>query len=189
MLSEEMPVTTPVELIKRLHQHRAWVNENLLTAAGRLSDEQQRKVFAIGQGSVWKSLLHLYAAEYVWLEALTGNESGVAPGDSPGQIPGNQQGPGAIASLEELQTKWSELQNRWNQYLSKLTTESLDETVSRIRGNGQKLGARRSDVLLHICTHGQYTAAQTVNMFRQLGVDKLPETMLMAMARQEAAAS
>jgi uncharacterized damage-inducible protein DinB len=189
MLSGEKSVTTPVDLIKRLHQHRAWVNENLLSAAGRLSDEQQRKVFAIGQGSVWKSLLHLYAAEYVWLEALMGNENGVAPGDSPGQIPGNQQGPGAIASLKELQTKWLELQNRWNQYLSKLTTESLDETVSRVRGNGQKLGARRSDVLLHICTHGQYTAAQTVNMFRQLGVDKLPETMLMAMARQEAAAS
>ena len=62
-----------VELLQRLHQHRAWVNGNLLTAAAALSDEQLRSAFQIGQGSVWKSLLHLYAAENVWLEALLGN--------------------------------------------------------------------------------------------------------------------
>jgi hypothetical protein len=41
-------------------------------------------------------------------------------------------------------------------------------------------------VLLHVCTHAQYTTAQVQNMFRQTGLDKLPETMLMALARQEA---
>ena len=63
-----------VELLQRLHQHRAWVNRNLLTAAANLSDGQLRSPFAIGQGSVWKSLVHLYAGEYVWLEALLGND-------------------------------------------------------------------------------------------------------------------
>ena len=51
-----------IELLQRLHQHRAWVNGNLLTAATVLSDEQLRSPFPIGQGSVWKSLVHLYAA-------------------------------------------------------------------------------------------------------------------------------
>src|SRR5262249_30664244 len=64
-----------IELLQRLHQHRAWVNGNLLTAAATLSHEQLRSEFQIGQGSVWKSLVHLYAAEYVWLEALLGTRS------------------------------------------------------------------------------------------------------------------
>jgi len=59
-----------VDLVKRLHQHRAWVNGNLLNAAAQLSDEQLRSQYQIGQRSIWKSLVHLYAAEYVWLEAL-----------------------------------------------------------------------------------------------------------------------
>ena len=41
-------------------------------------------------------------------------------------------------------------------------------------------------MLLHVCTHAQYTTAQLVNMLRQLGVDRLPDVMLISMARQEA---
>ncbi len=48
---------------------------------------------------------------------------------------------------------------------------------------------RRSDVLLHVCTHASYTTAQVVNMMRQLGVSPLPEVMLIALARQEMAGS
>jgi uncharacterized damage-inducible protein DinB len=94
-----------IELLQRSHQHRGWVNTNLLATAAALSDEQLRSAFPIGQGSVWKSLLHMYAAENVWLETLLGNEAFLVPGDLPGKIPGNQQGEGAITELNELRQK------------------------------------------------------------------------------------
>jgi hypothetical protein len=50
---------------------------------------------------------------------------------------------------------------------------------------GARLATRRSDVLLHVSTHAQYTTAQIVNMLRHVGVQKLPETMLISLARQE----
>ena len=152
-----------VELIRRLHQHRAWVNGNLLTAAANLSEEQLRAPFPIGQGSVWKSLLHLYGAEYVWLEALLGND--------------------------DLRQKWQALERRWAGYLAALTPEALDELVSKkitSSGLGKRFATRRADVLLHVCTHAHYTAAQVVNMLRQVGADRLPDTMLISLARQEA---
>jgi uncharacterized damage-inducible protein DinB len=37
---------------------------------------------------------------------------------------------------------------------------------------------------MHVCTHAHYTAAQVVNMLRQIGVE-LPETMLITLARKE----
>jgi uncharacterized damage-inducible protein DinB len=49
-----------------------------------------------------------------------------------------------------------------------------------------RFGSRRADVMLHVCTHAQYTTAQVVNMLRQIGVEKLPDVMLIALARQEA---
>src|SRR5277367_2926493 len=106
-----------VDLVKRLHQHRAWVNGNLLNAAAKLSVEQLRAPFQIGQGSIWKSLVHLYGAEYVWLEALLGNEDAVVQGDLPGKIPGNQQGEGGITELDDLRQKWSAQEQRWIGYL------------------------------------------------------------------------
>src|SRR6516165_3967239 len=112
-----------VALIERLHQHRAWVNQSLLEAASSLSDAQLRKPFAIGQGSIWKSLTHLYAAEFVWLGALQGYDDLITRGDVPGKLPGNQEGEGAIQSLAELRAKWSALQARWTAYLASLAPE------------------------------------------------------------------
>jgi uncharacterized damage-inducible protein DinB len=179
-------MTTALSLIQRLHQHRAWVNDHLLVAVSALSDEQLRQAFQIGQGSIWKSLLHLYAAEFVWLEALLGNDNVLVQGDLLGALPGNQMGEGGIASLAELRQKWTQLQQRWERYLADLSAESLDEPVYRVAAStGQRFATRRLDVLLHVCTHAQYTTAQVVNMLRQLGVTQLPETMLISLARRE----
>jgi uncharacterized damage-inducible protein DinB len=183
-------MATSTSIIQRLHQHRAWVNENLLAAAEALNEEQLRREFEIGQGSVWKSLVHLYAAEFVWLEAMLGHEDPIVQGDLPGKIPGNQLGEGKIASLAELRQKWQELQGRWEQYLAKLKPEALDELVYKIvMSTRQRMATKRSDVLLHVAMHAHYTSAQVVNMLRQLGVEKLPETMLISLARKEAAGS
>ena len=175
-----------ISLIRRLHQHRQWSNKKLLDVAARLSEQSLRQTFEIGQGSIWKSLLHLYAAEYVWLEALTGNEDPLAPGDAGGKLPGNQEGPDAIESLSELQARWSDLDERWSRYLAELAPDSLGESVFKINlMTGQRAGTRRSDVLLHVCTHAQYTTAQAINMMRHVGVAQLPDPMLISLARQE----
>lgn len=175
-----------VELLQRLHQHRAWVNGNMLTAATTLSNEQLQSSFPIGQGSIWKSLLHLYAAEHVWLEALLGNEGFLVPGDLPGKLPGNQQGEGGVTDLADLRLKWSELEKRWTGYLANLSSAALEEAVYRTSSSGQRFVTRRSDVLMHVCTHAHYTAAQVVNMLRHAGIERLPETMLISLARHEA---
>ena len=176
-------------LIRRLHQHRTAVNQLLLAAAESLTDEQLHRPLEIGQGSLWKSLTHLFAAEYVWLEALHGNEQPVAPGDSPVGLPGNQTGPSPLGSLAELRNEWSELDQRWGGSLAALRVEQLGELIYKtsIRSvAGQRLGLARSDVLLHVCTHAQYTAAQVVNMLRQVGAPVLPDVMLISLARREA---
>jgi uncharacterized damage-inducible protein DinB len=178
-----------IRLIKRLHQHRAWANGNLLTAAAQLSDEQLHATFEIGQGSIWKSLVHMHAAEFVWLETLLGNETALFPGDLPGMIPGNQQGEGGIKDLSDLREKSAAQEQRWTAYLAGLSPDSLDEVIHRSRqvgGQTVRFGCRCSDALLHVCTHAHYTTAQVVNTLRHCGLEKLPEVMLIAMARMEA---
>jgi uncharacterized damage-inducible protein DinB len=182
-----MSATDVIDVIRRLHQHRSWVNHKLLDTAGSLSDEALRRPLAIGQGSLWKSLTHLYAAEYVWLAALQGEKSALTPGDVPGKLPGNQEGEGAARSLAELKGRWGELEARWNAYLQQLTAEQLKHDVVKVSSAGVQISTRRLDVLLHVCTHAHYTTAQVVNMLRQLGAAQLPDPMLISLARQEAA--
>jgi uncharacterized damage-inducible protein DinB len=178
-----------VAVLRRLHQHRAWVNEGLLKTAAGLGEEQLKQPLAIGQGSIWRSLYHMYGAEYVWLGALEGNESPTVPGDATGKLPGNQELEGGARTLAELTVAWRELEARWQAYLGKLSPASLDDTVYKKRTSStdtKRYATRRADILLHVCTHAHYTAAQVINMFRQCGVTELPPSMLIQLARDEA---
>ncbi len=163
-----------------------WVNQRLLAAVRPLTRSELHRELPIGQGSVWRTLTHLLAAEYVWLEALLGDEEPLLPGDASGRLPGNQAGEKPIASLDELARKWRELDRRWEKYLSDLGPDSLDDTVYKISTSsnlGKRLGAKRSDILLHVCTHAQYTTSQLINMLRQLGQADPPDVMLISFAR------
>lgn len=175
-------------LVNRLHEHRIWVNQKLLSAASELSDEQLRRSLPIGQGSVWKSLLHMYAAEYVWLNTLLGDPTATCPGDVAGKLPGNQEGEGGIQTLPLLEERWQALDTRWIEHLNTLTEAALDETIYRVStssNGGQKRAASEADILLHVCTHAHYTTAQVMNMLRQLGVTDLPDPMLISLARRQ----
>lgn len=165
-----------LQLIRRLHQHRAWANRKLCAAAATLTDEQLHRPFDIGRGSLWATLIHLYAAEYAWLEALGGKAEVPLPAD------------GAFANLEELQVAWTALDRRWDRYLGDLTPARLDLSVhKRSTAAGLIFATPASDVLLHVATHAQYTAAQAVNMLRRLGTSPtaLPDLQLVTMSRQE----
>jgi len=172
---------TAVSTLQRLHHHRAWANEKLVEAAATLSPQQLHRPFVIGQGTVWRSLLHMYAAEYVWLETILGDDDPLCPGDVRGQLAGNQLGENPIESLDELRKKWAALEARWQEYLADLRADSLDEPVRRrttvVSGN-QPFVCTRSDVLLHVCLHAHYTEAQVINMLRHLGTKDLPPRML-----------
>ena len=106
----------------------------------------------------------------------------------PGRQPRNQQGEGAVTGPDDLRGWWAELKGRWDAYLAELTPEALDEPVYKVStspGRGRRFGTRRADVLLHFCTHAQYTAAQAVIMLRQAWAAELPDVMLISLARQE----
>src|SRR5262249_30089613 len=137
--------------IRRLHEHRAWVNDKLRAAARTLDDESLRRPLAIGQGSLWKNLTHMYAAEYVWLACLLGDEQALLPGDVADKLPGNQEGQGGIRSTAELVERWESLELRWRSYLDSLSEASLDDLVPKVSSNGKRTTTRRLDILLHVC--------------------------------------
>ena len=162
-----------VELIRRLHEHRRWANGRLLASAAVLGEAELRRPFQMGRGSLWATLVHLYGAEHVWLEVLLGRAEAVPPG------------PGSFESLEQLQVAWTALDRRWQRYLDELTDARLDRPVVRVRANGARSETPARDVLMHVCTHAQYTSAQAVNMLRQLGAP-VPDLQLITLSREGA---
>jgi uncharacterized damage-inducible protein DinB len=162
-----------ITILRRLHQYRTWCNRQLLHACRPLSAEQLHAPFEIGQGSVWKSLVHLLAAESLWLDAFEGRP------DSPVPCEADFKG------LEELADRWADLDRRWLEALARLDGSDLERPVLRADLQNQCFSFDRVDAHLQVCTHAAYTAAQLINMLRRLGVAPLPNCMLVAMAYGE----
>jgi uncharacterized damage-inducible protein DinB len=174
--------------VRRMHEHRVWADRLIFEAASKLAEEGLHREFPIGQGSVWKSLCHMWGAETVWIGAVEGDESCVPPGDDPTKIPGNQLGLDGMKSLSELGSRWEELHGRWGNWLGNLTAEQLEKPVWRksyLFNPPKRVQTGCYDVHLHVCLHAHWTAAQVVNMLRSLGVQPLPNVMHISMARQQ----
>jgi uncharacterized damage-inducible protein DinB len=152
---------TSLGLIRRLRQHQRWANRGLVAACRPLSPGQLRRPFPIGQGSVLATLIHLYAPEFVWLAAMEGDPHSVSPFSV------------RFDTVAELEAAWATLDARWDAFYGRLTEADLDRPVTKVSissGAGLTFVTPLSDVLLHVFTHAQYTAAQLKNMLRHLGV-------------------
>jgi uncharacterized damage-inducible protein DinB len=162
-----------IQILRRLHQYRAWSNRQLLNACSPLSAEQLHAPFEIGQGSVWKSLVHLLAADSLWLDAFEGRPDSPVPCEAD------------FKDLQELADRWADLDRRWLDALARPDVSDLERPVVRADLRNQRFTMDRLDAHLQVCTHAAYTAAQLVNMLRHLGVAPLPNCMLVAMAYAE----
>lgn len=132
---------------------------------------------AMGQGSARATIVHLYAAEAAWMEAISGVVEPVSPFSR------------RFASMDELAEAWGELNARWADYYDRLIEAELDRPITKrstSSGAGRTFATPAGDVLMHLFTHSQYTAAQLKNMLRQLGVDPLPDVMLITQSRMDA---
>src|SRR5262249_20993984 len=96
----------------------AWCNRQLLHACRPLSAEQLHAPFEIGQGSVWRSLVHLLAADSLWLDAFEGRPDSPAPCEAD------------FKDLQELADRWADLDRRWLDALARLDGSDLERPSS-----------------------------------------------------------
>jgi len=154
-------MTSAIDTIQVMHDHRRWTRAKALGLLRSLDDATLRRPFPMGPGSLLGVLVHCYGAEVVWLNVL----ERIDPATN---IPSAD----AFPSLGALELAWSELDARWQRYWSTLTPATLDEPAVRRRGD-RDFTTTTAEVLLHVCTHQHYHMSQFVNMLRQL--DSLPE--------------
>jgi uncharacterized damage-inducible protein DinB len=159
--------------IRRLHEHRIWTRAKILAAARACSDEELRRPFEMGVGSLFGSIVHLWGAEMVWANVLE-------EGDPALMIPPAS----AFPTLTALEEAWKPLDARWAKLLARADDGAfLAKAFPRVR-DGKSYITNAHDIYLHVCTHQHYHAAQISNMLRQLGKALGPNDLIV-MAREQ----
>jgi len=136
----------------------------ILDAARPLTDEQYRRPFPIGPGSLARIFTHTYISEWYYVERLRASD--VAPYD---QWDIRDDNPPAFPELER---RWSEQARRTRDTLASITDWSapVRYTVTSDDGKTWRVAATLGDVATQLGLHEMYHRAQALNVLRQLGV-------------------
>jgi len=160
--------------ILELYEYNRWANGRILDAVSHLTEDQLTQDLGNSFPSVRDTLVHMLAAEWVWLSRWNGV--------SPTRMPANWK----ESSYQELTGHWETVEGEQLQFLSGLDEGSLDEVISYRTTAGQPLQSSLSQMLRHVVNHSTYHRGQVVTMLRQLGAEA-PATDLILFFRTAAA--
>src|SRR5713226_3028539 len=100
-------MVTP-ELLRLLFQYNQWADRRTLDACASLTNEQFTRDLGSSFRSVRDTLAHIYGAEWIWNERITGHSpSGLPPGT-------------VFPDLASVRAKLEEMDSYYLDYVSKL---------------------------------------------------------------------
>jgi uncharacterized damage-inducible protein DinB len=159
--SVEMPYDAPsIDILRRYQNYSDWATLRLLKQANQFTAQQLDRDWQMGQGSLRKTLLHIYDAECWWQKNW--NHESVPFPRSPIDV-----------TTDELIESWQHMAMNRRIALETMGQAGIEETVHCDFGGGP-LRFRVSESMIQLCVHGTLHRAQANNMLRNLGVNVLP---------------
>ncbi len=163
--------------IRHLFDYTEWANALTLNAAAELSDEDLRRDFKISHCSIFATLLHMAAAEWIWLERWHGRSPAAKEAWSLWTTD-------SCADLLVLNQRWREVIERRAKFISELEEPVLAAELSFKLLSGDPNSLRLVDQMQHVANHATLHRGQVVGMIRQLGIAP-PATDLVFYLRRE----
>ena len=151
------PVRTPDDLNDLLAFGR-WANDKICESVAQLDDAAFASEAGGSFGSVRGTLLHMYGADWVWLERFHGR--------SPRSMPEPSE---PVTTLAQVRAKWEPIQDQLREFAARATLADLGRSLSYTSFAGEPFQRILSDALVHLVNHGTYHRGQVVTLLRQLG--------------------
>lgn len=137
----------------------------MLDAILKLSPEQLDMTIISSFDSIRKTIMHTYAAEYIWLQRLQLAENPVWVGNDTDK------------SIEEVCKHWLEVSEAFKVFVEKqFDDKALEHVVQYYNLQKTMFKTPVFEVLTHVFNHATYHRGQLVTMMRQAGVTQIPGT-------------
>jgi uncharacterized damage-inducible protein DinB len=134
------------DYLRRQFNYNEWANREVLNAFRAHGGATERSL---------ELMAHILSAESLWLERLKQQ-----PQSSPVW---------PKANLEECERRAAEMARLWREYLERITTGDLSETVSYKNSKGEPWESTIMDVLSHVIMHSAYHRGQIASHMRASG--------------------
>ena len=155
-----------VTALRDLLTYTAWASRRLVDAAAQLTPDQLVRDFGTADKSVLGTLVHIFAADRVWMSRV----EGIAPTAFVSS---------ADYHLSVLQNDWPEVHHRWLHWVDGLTDEAAAATISYPDLRGNRWQQPPWQIVLHVVNHGTHHRGQVSGFLRAMGETPAPVDLSM----------
>ncbi len=149
-------MSVPAEVLRTHLEYSAWASRRLVDIAAQLSPEELTRDFGTADRSVLDTLVHVFAADRLWLSRLAG-------GPHPSFIADRDR------SLEVLQNEWPPLYGRWIEWAQGINDEQARAAVKYKDMSGRDWQQPLWQLVLHVVNHGTHHRGQVAGFLRSMG--------------------
>ena len=149
-------MTISADILRNHLEYTAWASKRLVDTAATLSEEDLTRDFQTADHSVLGTLVHVYAADRIWLARLT-------------QAPSGPFTTEADYRLSVLEEEWPALQERWRGWASHLTDEAAGANLAYKDTKGNPYSQPVWQLIFHVVNHGAHHRGQVSGFLRALG--------------------
>jgi uncharacterized damage-inducible protein DinB len=158
------------ELLDQYAGYNSWANKKILELAETLDAEQQHREIASSFSSLYKTIFHMWGAEMVWRRRLY-SEATTIEGDP------------FTGSMKKLSETLQQQDQELVSYVMSKNNDTLKQKLSYRNSRGQEFSEPIYLILMHLFNHNTYHRGQLVTLFRQLKIEKIPQTDFIAWVR------
>ncbi len=151
-----MGAMTPSELSLLVDYHY-WARDRMLDAVAALPHAEYVKARGNSFGSIRETVVHLYSAEWIWLERWHGH------------FPATALDPDRFPDIAVVREAWAALEKDVRAYVVGLDSVRVDERVRYRNLKGVEAESSRWTMLQHVVNHASYHRGQVTTMLRQAG--------------------
>ena len=161
------------ELLQQLASYNIWANQKIMEVILTLPDEKQVAEVPSSFSSLYKTVLHMWDAESIWWQRMKLHERLIVPSE-------NFNG-----SMKDIINGLIQQSTQWLDWVSSASDIALDHVFQYQNSKKEQFKQPIYQMMLHVFNHDTYHRGQLINMLRQLGVEKLPQTDFIVWSRSK----
>lgn len=161
------------ELLQQFATYNIWANQKIMELILSLPEEKQMAEVPSSFNSLYKTVLHMWDAESAWWQRMKLQERLVIPSE-------NFNG-----TIKDLVNGLMQQSAQWLDWVSSASDIALDHVFQYQNSKKEQFKQPIYQMMLHVFNHGTYHRGQLINMLRQLGVEKLPQTDFIVWSRKK----
>jgi uncharacterized damage-inducible protein DinB len=159
------------EILQQFAAYNIWANQKIMDVILALPEEKQMAEVPSSFNSLYKTILHMWDAESAWWQRMKLHERLIIPSE-------NFNG-----TMKDVVNGLMQQSTQWLDWVSSASDIALDHVFQYQNSKKEQFKQPIYQMVLHIFNHGTYHRGQLINMLRQLGVEKLPQTDFIVFSR------